>query len=83
MTTILISSHHEMREKVIYHPAPSFRIERHPGVVQCVECGHERRVGEDDGVRCTAKGEMASSGYSGDLYEVRDDGTLGHLLETK
>lgn len=65
--SILVSRHHEWREKVVYHGAPGFRLERFPGVMVCLDCGHERQAGGRDYIPCRRKGEFPNSGYSGVL----------------
>lgn len=68
---VLVSRAHEWREKITYHPAPSYRIERHPGVLLCVECGYERLVEVKSYVPCKRRGESPTSGYSGVLLDHR------------
>jgi hypothetical protein len=78
MREFLVSRHHEWREKVVYHGARGFRIERDPGVVACLDCGFEKPVGVRSASPCRRKLENVTSGYSGIV--VSEDGkVLGRL----
>ena len=65
---------HDWREKVIYHGAPGYRIERVPGQLVCIDCGMEKALGAKPARSC-AEQWSAATGYPAvsNLPEITND----------